>query len=81
MFFILKKKFYLFLVILINFVVIACSKDQDYDKSKAVLAYVQDNSLEIDIKLQNNDIVLPKTKPNNSFLGSLSIFSPRMGET
>ena len=51
MFFILKKKFYLFLVILINFVVIACSKDQDYDKSKAVLAYVQDNSLEIDIKL------------------------------
>ena len=72
MFFILKKKFYLFLVILINFVVIACSKDQDYDKSKAVLAYVQDNSLEIDIKLQNTDIVLPKTKPNNSFLGSLS---------
>ncbi len=55
-----------------SFAIGACSKDQDYDKSKAVLAYAHDNSLEIDKNLQNIAISLPEVKPNHSFLGSLT---------
>jgi len=72
MYFILKKNYFLFFAIFASLIIGSCSKDQDYDKSKAVLAYVQDNSLEIDKNLQNIPISLPEIKPNHNFLGSLT---------
>lgn len=50
----------------------ACDKDQTYDKSKAVFAYIADDNLQIDNKLANQPIKLPPQILNTEFSGSLA---------
>jgi outer membrane protein assembly factor BamB len=69
--FILRNKFLIILLLAIT----SCSKDKDYDKSKAITAYVADNSLIVDESLKNASIILPKQKLNLNFLGSLSLLN------
>ena len=66
--FILRNKFLIILLLSIT----SCSKDKDYDKAKAITAYIADNSLIVDESLKNSPIILPKQKLNLNFLGSLS---------
>ena len=72
---VVKKIYFLLLLLALCASIQSCDKDQDYDKSKAILAYAQDSSLEIDDKLKNQIISLPSLKNNHSFNGSHSLLN------
>lgn len=48
-----------------------CDKDQSYDKSKAITAYIQDTNLVIDVN-NKTEISIPKPIINKNFYGSFS---------
>lgn len=68
----LSKFFNLLTLAMAMLVLEGCNKDQTYDKSKAVLAYIADDNLQIDNNLVKQNIKLPQQILNSEFSGSLA---------
>lgn len=52
------------------FFLFACDKDQEYDKAKAISAFVAIDPIKVDPELEKVEIKLPKQKNNNFWSGS-----------
>jgi hypothetical protein len=50
----------------------SCSKDEKYDKQKAVSLYLNANKISVDKSLENKIFSIPPQKENNFWLGSSS---------
>jgi outer membrane protein assembly factor BamB len=63
---------FLILILTIS-LVFSCSKDQEYDKKKAVSAFAVIDPIKVDPTLEKTPISLPKQKNNDSWLGASAI--------
>jgi len=64
-----NKSILLFSILLLVF---SCDKDSKYDEKKAVLAFENNKSYELDKSLDSQNIVFPKQKNNNNWTSSAS---------
>jgi len=65
-------KFRFLQFLLITFLFAACDKDQEYDKTKAISAFVSIDPINVDPALATVEVQLPKQQNNNFWSGSAS---------
>ncbi len=64
------QKFLQFSLLATALIISACSKDEDYDRTKAVSAFATIDHVKVDSALENTEVKLPPQQKNNFWGGS-----------